>query len=38
VVGRSVAACGRNRLIEHDPDKHGKDMSEIPNWKWSSPK
>ena len=38
MVGRSVAACGRNRLIrhKHNIDKHGQDMQEIRNWKWSN--
>jgi xylulose-5-phosphate/fructose-6-phosphate phosphoketolase len=30
----------KDKLIEHKQyiNKHGQDMSEIRNWKWSSPK
>jgi xylulose-5-phosphate/fructose-6-phosphate phosphoketolase len=40
VVERIVAACCRNRPIEHKQyiDKHGEDMPEILNWKWNDTK
>jgi xylulose-5-phosphate/fructose-6-phosphate phosphoketolase len=40
VAGKSIVACGCNRLIEHKQyiDRYGEDMPEIRNWKWGNTK